>query len=234
LLLDRIEAPWRANKLAATALLARVKAQIHSYQDALIYANEVLQSGLYELLEDYNEIFNRNFNSSEDIFTVQMDQNNAMQLFFASDIVINKNYIDAIFEKNDERRELFNCYSDFCITQKWKKEDGNISLIRLAEMHLIRAECNYILNTEVGVPAIDDINLLRARANLPPLESLSSFDAIIIERLRELGFEGFSIHDKKRLGISVLGFPYNDPKLVFPIPLTDILLNSNLEQNPGY
>ena len=50
------------------------------------------------------------------------------------------------------------------------------------------------------------------------------------------GFEGFKIHDVRRLHQSVGSLPYNDPKLLFPIPAREIEANPNLkpQQNPGY
>lgn len=62
----------RATKGAANALLARVYLYLEDYDLALDYAEEVIGSGEYELLEDYFEIFTvEGENSSGSIFEVQ-------------------------------------------------------------------------------------------------------------------------------------------------------------------
>ncbi|MCC5941454.1 MAG: RagB/SusD family nutrient uptake outer membrane protein [Balneolaceae bacterium] len=62
----------RATKGAAHALLARVHLYLENYDQALQYANEVINSGEYALLDDYFTIFTRQGeNSSESIFEVQ-------------------------------------------------------------------------------------------------------------------------------------------------------------------
>ena len=57
-----------------------------------------------------------------------------------------------------------------------------------------------------------------------------------MERRLELAFEGFKIHDVSRLHQNVGILPYNDPKLLFPIPARELEANPKLktQQNPGY
>jgi hypothetical protein len=106
-------------------------------------------------------------------------------------------------------------------------------------MYLIRAEANNRLNTSVGATPLVDINTIRNRAGLDPLSSVT-LDDILKERKIELAFEGFELHDIKRLGVSTGfftgggGLPYNSPKLIFPIPKRDRIVNANLTQNEGY
>ena len=65
----------RATKGAAHALLARVHLYLENYDQALQYANEVINSGEYSLLDDYFTIFTRQGeNSSESIFEVQASE----------------------------------------------------------------------------------------------------------------------------------------------------------------
>ena len=61
-----------------------------------------------------------------------------------------------------------------------------------------------------------------------------SLDLIFNERQLELGFEGHILHDKKRFGKSILGLPSNSPKLVLPIPQSEMDSNSLMVQNSGY
>jgi hypothetical protein len=106
-------------------------------------------------------------------------------------------------------------------------------MIRLAEMYLIRAESNFRLGTVIGATPLDDINEIRDRAKAPTLISLALED-ILLERRREFAFEGFLLHDIKRTQGTVGSLNWNDSKLVFPIPLREMQVNSKLVQNPGY
>ena len=49
-----------------------------------------------------------------------------------------------------------------------------------------------------------------------------------------MAFEGFRIHDIKRLQGSVGNFAYDANELVFPIPFRETVANPNLVQNEGY
>jgi hypothetical protein len=112
---------------------------------------------------------------------------------------------------------------------------GLVNLFRLAEMYLIRAECNQRLGTSVGNTPVDDYNMTHTRAGLPAATSVT-LDDILLERRLELAHEGFKLHDMKRLKQSVGSLPYNDPKLVYPIPAREIAANPALkdQQNEGY
>ncbi len=52
---------------------------------------------------------------------------------------------------------------------KWKLQYKNLPIIRLAEMYLTRAECNFRLGTSVGATPFEDIATIRSRAGLKPL-----------------------------------------------------------------
>ena len=115
--------------------------------------------------------------------------------------------------------------------------------IRLAEMYLIRAEARARQNNLTG--ATSDLNVIRNRAGLPNTTATSQTDlinAIIKERRVELFHEGgYRWDDLVRTGtadavISALPWKINwdSYKTLWPIPLAQINLNSNLVQNPGY
>jgi hypothetical protein len=101
-------------------------------------------------------------------------------------------------------------------------------------MYLTRAEANYRLGTAVGANPLDDINTIRTRAGVAPLTSIANVEQIYLERRRELAFEGFALHDAKRFKQTVDGLPWNDNKLVLPIPFREMNANPSLTQNPGY
>ena len=59
-------------------------------------------------------------------------------------------------------------------------------------------------------------------------------ETILMERRRELAFEGFALFDAKRLKMDVGDIDYNADRLILPIPLREIDANPELTQNSGY
>jgi hypothetical protein len=100
-------------------------------------------------------------------------------------------------------------------------------------MYLIRAESNYRSETLVGNSPLNDINILRARSGAGSFESVN-LTTILMERKRELSFEGFALFDAKRLGNSVGDNAFDANNLIMPIPLREMDANPNLVQNDGY
>ena len=234
-----------ADKYSAEALLARVQLQLGNYTAARDAANNVIANSGRSLTSSYAGAFNNDANSSEDLFAFQVTSQtgtNQLVTFYADegnggrggDVSVTDAYVD-MFDAGDERAEFFytSAQSGERLSSKYTNEFGNISLIRLAEMYLIRAEANLEAGTEVGDTPLNDVNTVRARANAPALSSVSKED-ILKERVLELAFEGFSIHDVIRTQGSVDGFNYDAPELVMPIPQSEMDTNSQMEQNPGY
>jgi len=230
---------------AANALLARVYLQKYDYAKARDAANLVINSGLYELQPTYADVFNNDDNTEEDIFATQItaqDLSSAMTEFFSipeyggrdGDIEILEAHLN-LYSPGDERYDLFFLGNGGMRSGKWNNLYGVVNLIRLSEMYLIRAECNIRLSTTIGATPLSDFNIVHVRAGLTPAASVSLND-ILLERRLELSYEGFRIHDQRRLQENVGTLPYNDPKLVFPIPFRETEANPNLknQQNPGY
>ena len=108
------------------------------------------------------------------------------------------------------------------------------------------------------------LNLVRARAGLPPLSAGSQASmraSILKERQVELAFENKRWHDLVRSGLAVqvmnakaakikanpqayyypagsapiaTAFNITDRDLLYPIPVSEIITNPDLKQNPGY
>ena len=237
------ENEWRANKGAAAALLARVYLQQGDYAKARDAANRVIESGDFQLLSDYGNVFNRDENSSEDIFAIQVttqDGVNSMNTFFSipefggrdGDIEILEGHL-GLYDPADDRLKFFFDGNGAMRSGKWNNQFGNVGILRLAEMYLIRAECNQRLSTAVGATPLADYNTVHTRAGLPAATSVT-LNLILLERRLELAHEGFKIHDMKRLKQSVGTLAYNADKLVFPIPQREMDANANLQQNSGY
>lgn len=119
-------------------------------------------------------------------------------------------------------------------------------LFRLAEQYLIYAEAVLRGATGSQATALQYVNDLRSRANATPLTSIN-LDDVLAERGRELYWEGFRRTDLIRYdkftsssylwqwkGNTQNGMGVSSDLNVFPIPASDLGVNSNLLQNPGY
>lgn len=247
------ENSFYADKYAAKALLARVYLQQGNYPAARNAAHEVIENSGRTLSTKYANAFNHDVNQSEDIFAIQITKQtgeNEVTNLYASennggrggDIEIRATYLAKFTDINDERRNFnyINPDNGRRLTSKYTNQFGDIQLMRLAEMYLIRAESNFREGTFLGNTPLADINLLRTRANAANFLTVN-LASIVRERELELAMEGFAIHDLKRTKSSIDVFadgskliPYNDNTLVFPIPLREIDTNSKITQNPGY
>lgn len=234
----------RADKYAAAAILARVYLQQGNYEQAKDFANDVIVNSGNGLMPNYNAVFDTDDNTNETIFSwiiTEQEGNNRQNTHFATealggrggDISITQDYLDLFDSNADQRKAYVYTDSGLTLSTKFVRQYANTQQIRLAEMYLIRAECNFRLGTSTGATALEDINTVRNRSSAPSLTSLT-LNIILNERERELGFEGFLLHDYKRTQRNIGGLPYNDNKLVFPIPQSAIDRNPLLNQNPGY
>lgn len=236
-----------ATKGAANALLARVYLQKGDFANARIKANTVITSARYTLRPTYAAVFNNDGKSTEDIFVTEFttqDRFSAMTEFWSvpafggrdGDIDILPGHLN-LYPSGDARRALFFSGNGAMRSGKWNNQYGVVNLIRLAEMHLIRAEGNAVLGAPfVGPEPHVDVNTLRQRAGLSGAALYTTVTAaqVRLERTLELAHEGFRLHDIKRLKLNVGNRPHNHPKLIFPIPFREIQANSNLTQNPEY
>lgn len=236
-----------ANKYAAKALLARVYLQMQNYPAARDAANDVIANSGARLMATYKEAFNHEVNQAEDIFAIQITNQtgtNDMITFFASglnggrggDVEIRGTYLNKFDDVNDERRNFnyINSVNGRRLTSKYTSQFGDVPIIRLAEMYLIRAEANLQAGTTVGDTPLNDINRLRTRAKAT-LFSTVTLANILRERELELGMEGFRIHDIKRTKGSISSsLPWDSDLLVFPIPQREKDVNGLITQNPGY
>jgi hypothetical protein len=102
-------------------------------------------------------------------------------------------------------------------------------------MYLIRGEANLHLGGAPigGSTPVQDYNVVRRRSHASP-QAVITINDFVEERFREFGFEGDRLFTLKRLQMDVDNMPYDDNKLVLPIPQTELDVNSNLVQNPGY
>jgi hypothetical protein len=221
-------------------------------------AGEVISSDLFALDPDVNKIFLKesaeaiwqlqpvmpNYNTTEGNQVLPVNSNTQPSFLIT-------NYLLNAFEVGDARKiawiqqRIYNgktLYYPF----KYKVRNGlvvteNYVVLRLAEMYLIRAEANAKLGNLQE--AINDINIIRARAGLAPTAASdvnSILQAIEQERRIELCFEwGHRWFDLKRTGraMDVLGpikHEWSVHDTLWPIPSAQLHLNASLVQNEGY
>lgn len=239
---------------AAQGMLARVYLQQSKFQQARDMAHAVISSGEFSLASNLEAPF-RVKNSSEGVFEIQQTEqsnagssNDGLATFYSSyknitggnvgrgDLNVSAAYYNSL-DDNDKRKTQMiydgTGQKSGYFSRKWYNYYDNIPVVRLTELYLTRAECNFRLSTNVGDSPLNDINTLRERAGLSPLMTLTLED-ILNERDIELAFEGYRLHDYKRTKRSIGAVAWNDPKLVFPIPYREIVVNPNLQQNTGY
>ena len=238
-----------ATKGAANAQLSRVYLQKADYPNAAKAADAVIASKAYQLVPLANVFDTRQSqngaNTAETIFAIQntdQDGINDLNTFYGSsdvggrgDIELTDTFLSQ-FSPGDGRADLiYTDAVDAIRTVKFINQYGNIQVFRLAEMYLTRAEANFRAGTTVGDTPLNDINLIRTRAGAAPLTAAQlTLANILRERRLELAFEGTYIHDLKRTKASVGTLAYNDPKLIFPVPLREVTTNPMLVQNTGY
>jgi hypothetical protein len=234
-----------ANKVAASTILARAYLQMGNFASARDAANVGLTAaaGNFSLVGSYANAFNNAAYTTEDVFAIivtDQDGVNNCHTFYSvppfggrdGDIVILDAHLN-LYPLVDQRKSLFYDFAGDWRSGKWRDVFKNVKVIRLAELYLIRAECNQRLSTSTGDTPLNDINRLRTRAGAPTFLAVTLAD-ILLERRLELAHEGFRIHDAKRLGETVNGRPAFDNRAVFPIPFRERNTNPNLTQNPGY
>lgn len=119
----------------------------------------------------------------------------------------------------------------------------DIPLIRYAEAFMTRAEAKW---RKGDMTAINDVNVLRTRANATPLTQLTEQD-LIDEWSREFYMEGrrrsdlirFDMFTGKKYNWAWKGGVPNGQAVdshfkYYPIPLDDINNNENMHQNADY
>jgi tetratricopeptide (TPR) repeat protein len=243
----------RATKYTALAFLSRVYLQQGNYNDALTAANEVIESGYFKMNASVAAVFS-NKNTAESVWEIQQnEQNNAgtsndgMATFFASlpgigraDFRIPAQF-PMVFPAGDLRQVEWYYVGTgarpgnvYCA--KWKSFSQNLPIIRIAEMYLVRAECNIRLGLEIGATPAEDLaqvrNTVRTNSIAPASPTL---DDILNERFLELAHEGHRIHDIRRLKLNAGQYTWDADELVFPIPQRDVDATEGIiEQNPGY
>lgn len=250
----------RPTKAAATAMLARVYLFTSSWEEAEYKATTLIEDPQFELEKDVDKVFIKN--SAEAIF--QLKPPSTQQNTLEATVFVFEGYpvngamsaeLIKAFEVEDKRREKWIGATEangesFFFPYKYKVVGATDPLqeysivLRLAEQVLIRAEAR--MNQGKLTEAVEDINVIRTRAGLQPLELTISVEEIIQaiakERQTELFNEwGHRWLDLKRTGRATAALASLKPDWqptdeLFPIPFEQIQRSPSManDQNPGY
>lgn len=268
------------SKEAAWALLSRLYLYMENNDKTIENATKVIESPLFNLepAENYLSMFWNTYSSNESIFVIkhllQDDRGTGSigSMYLTDGIGWGEIYVSdplrTLLETHPEdvRNTLIkpqfkadgvtvvtrNGIPKYFIT-KHSYQDGVVTLnsphvVRLAEMYLNRAEA-YAKKGE-DQKALDDINVIRARAGLSgdDLYSLgnlqgtaSVLDAVLQERRLELAYEGHRTIDVFRNKLSMdRTFPgiqpqeiitWDNPRNIYFIPQDELFANEMARQN---
>jgi starch-binding outer membrane protein, SusD/RagB family len=275
-----------AKGLLAKVYITRATAPLNeasNYQKARDMAADVMDDGIYSLIEDINLVFDLSnqygpetmwsFNATDD------DRSTEPQIWLPGtmangwgDFKANRTWGEAYPEQ--PRKDAYLLLEDWDGTSwvEWNatttphikkfiyssrddlekfKTTQNIPILRYADVLLLFAEADNMVNGGPTQAAVDAVNMIIDRSNgyvdnpnhpkLTTAMSQTDFDAAVIEeRNLELCFEYDRWHDLVRKRI--LCDRVNDEvkpncdenDYLWPIPITDLRLNPLLTQNPGY
>lgn len=263
----------RPNKAAAQALLARAYLYMGDWADAYAEADFVINNSNFTLLNDLTTVFKKN--SGESIWQLPpvISGNNTYdaQYFvligppgnYQNPFAISNTLVNA-FEANDKRFSTWvGVYQEnattsyyypykYTVYQYGAPVSEYLTVFRLAEQYLIRAEAEANGAGSGLSAAVADLNVIRTRAGLPnyagsTADKAAVLNAILHERQVELftewGHRWFDLIRTNNIN-SVMGSPGNvclakggtwaAYKTLAPIPLSEIQINPNLTQNNGY
>lgn len=259
------------SKYAVSALLSRVYLYKGDHTNAIAEANAVTSNSSFVLTPATAlGTFYATPAAAEDIFTIRFlatesgGSDNIGSIYLKpgyGDIRVSPDLV-AIFDKvNDKRYQLFigpfsNSPKEFQ-NNKYKQQDGALGMyspkvLRLAEVILNRAEAaNKAGQDELALTDLNKVRSSRGLASLAGVSGAALLTEILLERRKELMFEGQFFFDLMRNGITMQRNFCNDPleisapqcsltavdsKTVAPIPQAELSANPSLagQQNSGY
>lgn len=115
-------------------------------------------------------------------------------------------------------------------------QDNDFVIYRLADAYLMRGEAAWRLGDKAAGAA--DFNVIRQLRNVPEFDASMTEDDMLAERGRELAWEFHRRQDLIRFGAFTKAWTFKpespETRNLYPIPQSQIALNPNLIQNPGY
>jgi len=153
---------------------------------------------------------------------------------------------NTIFSQEEGVRSV-KYWPDVNAIQATRLNGNDMPLLRLADVMLMKAEAILrgasptAVNGEMQTPLLL-VNKIRARAGAVAATSVD-LNSLLDERARELSWEAWRRNDLIRYGQFETEYPLPNDVLsmnkditrrLYPIPSTELKLNTNLKQNPGY
>lgn len=228
-----------ANRYAAYALSAHVHFLMNDFSSTVSFANNVINSGAFELDSDLDR-YETGLVNPETIFGIVSslidNRSAAFRDFYRSDnnptpTLTFSPEVGQLLAQNpsDERNDWYTQSGGNFLVTRFNKEFFNIPVLHLTGLMLIRAEALAQTNGNLEL-AISDLNAIRSRAFGPGINTISeetqALQIIEIARLelrKETLAEGTWIDQIKRLGVlgepmTVRGAPWDCPGMALQFP----------------
>jgi hypothetical protein len=263
-------APYRINSWAAKALLAKAYMMKLDYASAKPILQDIVEHSDYGILTNdaYVSAWSKRYNAAaktEFLFAIanlSTDYGATTSLGYIylqtgyGDLRASDNVV-ALYSSTDVRKTAFftagtSTAAGWTMVNKYPSRDGSsglsdVPLVRLSDVYLYYAEaCAYSNDEGTAITYLDKI---RQRGDASAAVSTETGDAlkdkILLERRKELAFEGEYLFDLKRYhktinsaynaqNVLYTTIPYPSDKRAFPIPQGELDANPNMEPNPGY
>jgi hypothetical protein len=248
----------RSSERAATALKARIKFMSGDYIGASEEADKVINDNQFTLFDSADGhpllvpfqtegfkrprqvIFQLVYTTFDHGLSGPYSQLNNLPVFKYAD-----EDFAATYNQNDGRLTKWFLRNPLTGNARIKKYDKpqevefrNLPVIRLAEMHLIRAEANMNSGGNGnGSDALESYNLVRQRAfgsnHIEETSTVQLLEKVRLERRWEMCFENDRYHNAKRMKTDLRDdVMYNDGSLIFKIPQEEMAGNDLIVQNP--
>jgi hypothetical protein len=250
------------NRYNVEAYLARIYLYRGDFDSAAYYAESVINAGVQSLANssDFGGVWT-DLNNLETLFRIRYATSTAIGGLWTttgSNIYIApSDKLRSQYSSSDVRLNTYigldgtgAPYVNKFYTSGRGGRVVDMKACRIAEMYLISAEANAKKPAANLSLAADRLNQLRTKrisgySNQTFSGAQEISDAVLLERYKELCFEGFRFWDLKRNNLPVQRLssdanpdwqtlPVGDYRFVLPIPRDELNANPNMVQNPGY
>lgn len=234
---------YQVSDVAAKALMARVKLAQGKKAEAAALAEEVIESGRFAL-DGFEKIFRATANT-EEIFSFKnltIESSVAVStLFYTYAHEVKGSYV---YRPTQETMDLFTAddnrgpisvetFQGLRVINKYPSGQSGtdpLIIVRLGEMYLISAEAQGL----AGLGRLNELRAARGLGAVNPAGEAAYLDAVLLERRKELLGEGFRWYDLVRTGKAVAELGIMAREVRYPLPMNELALNGNLEQNDDY
>jgi len=250
----------RPSKVTARALLARLAYERKNWDDAILYASQVISDPQYPMETAIEKTFLKDSSSALwQLMPYDPTYNSLEGNYYIlrtappTSISLSSHFMSG-FEANDARRSKWvgeikdSSQKSYYYPFKYKQQTNTAStleysvVMRVEELYLIRSEA-YVEKGQMAL-GLSDLNKLRGRVNLPALTTNDKnllLEALLKERRYEFFTEmGHRFYDLKHFGkldqkIGALKPAWKSTYALLPIPEKELLINPKLNpQNNGY